>query len=219
MKHKNRQYFIDFDGTIVREDSLDLLFGRFANPKWLEYDQQWARGEIGSLEDLARSFATFEVTPSKLEHITSQLTGDVSFAEFIAWVAHIGASYNIISDGLDYIIEHFLSTQINLGQVRQFIISSRFIDGSVQFDSRQSSCPMLESCRGCALCKYLVTQDSDAEEKIYIGNGLSDRFGVLNCGIIYAKDSLAAHCSEAEINFYEYSSFADILRLEIARVG
>ncbi|EQD32500.1 phosphoserine phosphatase [mine drainage metagenome] len=51
------QVWIDFDGTISREDVLDELVSRFAsNDSWKLVEERWRTGLIGSAECLRSEF-------------------------------------------------------------------------------------------------------------------------------------------------------------------
>jgi 2-hydroxy-3-keto-5-methylthiopentenyl-1-phosphate phosphatase len=43
-----------FDDTITLKDSTDLLLNRFADPCWLDIENEWLKGKIGSRECLER---------------------------------------------------------------------------------------------------------------------------------------------------------------------
>ena len=47
---KNLVVFSDFDGTITKEDTLNKFLRVYADKKWLEIEDKWLNGEIGSKE-------------------------------------------------------------------------------------------------------------------------------------------------------------------------
>ena len=48
------EVYCDFDGTITRGDTIDVLLERLAHPSWKEVEARWERGEIGSRECMAQ---------------------------------------------------------------------------------------------------------------------------------------------------------------------
>jgi 2-hydroxy-3-keto-5-methylthiopentenyl-1-phosphate phosphatase len=50
-------FAVDFDGTVSLTDTTDHLLDRFSGPEWLEVEQDWVAGRIGSRECLARQIA------------------------------------------------------------------------------------------------------------------------------------------------------------------
>ena len=49
--------FVDFDGTIVPLDATNELLGRYADAEWLEIEEEWQAGRIGSRECMERQVA------------------------------------------------------------------------------------------------------------------------------------------------------------------
>jgi hypothetical protein len=74
-------------------------------------------------------------------------------------------------------------------------------------------------CRhGCATCKAAVIRRLSRGQRpvVFIGDGLSDRFGVEESDVVFAKGSLLAHCRQTGIDCYAYETFADV-RKELSR--
>src|SRR5438876_1154800 len=44
--------FLDFDGTITRRDAIDAILDAYADPQWLDIEDAWKSGRIGSRECL-----------------------------------------------------------------------------------------------------------------------------------------------------------------------
>jgi 2-hydroxy-3-keto-5-methylthiopentenyl-1-phosphate phosphatase len=54
---------IDFDGTITMRDSSELVLRRFADERWLIYDDMMDRGEIGLEDCMKQQFALVHEPP------------------------------------------------------------------------------------------------------------------------------------------------------------
>jgi len=91
--------FIDFDGTIIKEDSLDILFKFFAKDDWIKKDKLWEKGKIGSYENLQFAFSTFKITKEKLDFIISKLNVREGFFDFINFLEEKSIKYFIVSEG------------------------------------------------------------------------------------------------------------------------
>ena len=208
-------YFIDFDGTITKQDSLDLLFEKYANDSWVVYDKKWENGEIGSLENLSYAFSSFNITQEKLDFIVDQLEIDNSFYNFLTYLDKNNYGYIILSEGIDYIIRTTLlknapkSFELKLlNDLR--ICSNHFGNNKVSFNT-WDNCDNINSCKVCSNCKYIITQEIKSKEKIYIGDGLSDRFGILNCDLIYAKGKLIDYCKKNKINHIKFTILRELI--------
>jgi len=125
----------------------------------------------------------------------------------------------IISEGIDYIIKSTLiknapkGFKLNLLNSLQ-ICSNHLGDNKIYFKNNGNYCNNLNSCKICSNCKYMITQQIESKEKIYIGDGLSDRFGIKNCDFIYAKNKLANFCNEQNIAYKEFHKFKNIYENE-----
>lgn len=210
-------YFIDFDGTITKQDSLDLLFEKFASKEWRDYDKMWENGEIGSLKNLTFAFSTFDITKNKLDFIVDLIEVDTSLYDFLIWLNKNNYGYMIISEGIDYIIKNVLlknaPKDFNLDLLNNLNISSnKFSRNTIIFANKKSNdCNCISDCNICSNCKYNITKNIQAKEKIYIGDGLSDRFGILNCDLIYAKKKLSKYCIENNIEFKKQINFDSLM--------
>jgi 2-hydroxy-3-keto-5-methylthiopentenyl-1-phosphate phosphatase len=47
---------------------------------------------------------------------------------------------------------------------------------------------------------------------IFVGDGLSDKYAVARADLVFAKDTLAAHCDEQAISYTPYDNLAAIAR-------
>ena len=75
----NCHVFVDFDGTIAPVDTTDLLLERFADPKWLEIEEEWKSGRIGSRECLVRQIDLVRAAPEELDDFVSRIDIDPGF--------------------------------------------------------------------------------------------------------------------------------------------
>jgi len=175
--------FIDFDGTIIKEDSLDILFKFFAKDDWIKKDKLWEKGKIGSYENLQFAFSTFKITKEKLDFIISKLNVREGFFDFINFLEEKSIKYFIVSEGIDYIIKKVTNISSNN------IISNKFINNKIVFQKNFSNCKYLDKCKKCAFCKVNFIKQFN-NFKIYIGNGLSDRFAIKEVNLIFATSKL-----------------------------
>ena len=75
----NSHVYIDFDGTIMKCDTTDFLFERFALPEWRAVEEAWAAGNIGSRECMATQVGLLRATPDDLPSHTP-LRGEMPHA-------------------------------------------------------------------------------------------------------------------------------------------
>ena len=58
---------LDFDGTISKVDTTDMLLERFAAPAWRDIEEEWKAGRIGSRECMVRQIDLVRATPAEMD--------------------------------------------------------------------------------------------------------------------------------------------------------
>ena len=91
----------DFDGTITRTDVIDTILQRFADPSWEAIEDQWLKGEIGSRECLSRQLSLVRALPAELLAYFDTVEIDPDFPDFVDLVIGLGASIEVVSDGIE----------------------------------------------------------------------------------------------------------------------
>ena len=109
----NLHFFLDFDGTITKEDVVDMTLGRFASSKWRTIEKEWVAGRIGSRECLSRQMALVQAPRKLYEEFLEQVHVDPYFAGFLGTAHRLGVPVTIVSDGFDFIIRRVLKKALN----------------------------------------------------------------------------------------------------------
>ncbi|OIO37086.1 MAG: hypothetical protein AUJ72_05200 [Candidatus Omnitrophica bacterium CG1_02_46_14] len=207
------QFFIDFDGTISKNDAVDLILERFASGEWKKVEQEWVAGKIGSRECLTRQMALVSASQKELTHLISQIEVDPHFVSFLKTAKDLNIPVTIVSDGFRFVIEGILNRILNNseGLVNSLPIFSNELEwhgGRIQvLFPKGSVCE-----HGCANCKARVidAQRKPKQRIIFIGDGLSDRFAAMASDLTFAKHKLLKFCEENSITHKRYSSFKEI---------
>ncbi|MDZ7291034.1 MAG: MtnX-like HAD-IB family phosphatase [candidate division KSB1 bacterium] len=201
--------FSDFDGTIAQNDVGDLLFKVYGD--WQECEkaiQQWLRDEISSRECLEREAATARFTQEQLDNFCDAQLLTPGFLEFAEFCRQQHFPLIVLSDGLDYYIQRILwryglDLPVYANRL-EFFGSDRI---SVGFPYLAKSCGRCGNCKG-----YHIRRLAKPEEKIvYIGDGYSDRCGIQEAEIIFAKGDLAKWCDEHTIKYFCFENFENVL--------
>ena len=73
----------DFDGTITKIDTLSKFLEDYAEPKWLDIENDWRDGKFGSQECLTKQFALVpHLTPDLIEKFLDTMEIDDGFVPF-----------------------------------------------------------------------------------------------------------------------------------------
>ena len=95
----------DFDGTITKTDTLSKFLEDYADPKWLDIENDWREGKFGSQECLVKQFALVpNLTPELIDNFLDTMEIDEGFIPFALRAKKNGIPIVILSDGLDYFI-------------------------------------------------------------------------------------------------------------------
>lgn len=205
--------FCDFDGTIARIDTVDLLLARLAPPSWRELEEQWVRGEIGARQCMAEQVALVRGGWTAVRRLLDEVGIDPDFAPFASWCRAHGIRLAIVSDGLDRVIAHLLARE---GIVVDAVWASQLVEeprGRLSLRFPQAALPT--HC-GAEVCKCGLFPESDsAPHRVLIGDGRSDFCAASRADTVFAFSTLAVHCRQNDVPFVPFAGFDDV-RLWIA---
>jgi 2-hydroxy-3-keto-5-methylthiopentenyl-1-phosphate phosphatase len=211
--------FVDFDGTISRQDVGNGLFRRFGGAACDALVARYHAGEIGARECFrgeAAAMGRFSV--ADMDRWIDLQEIDESFGAFAAFCAEAGMELAIVSDGLDYYIRRILAPR-GLGGIRLYANALSFEDlredgtarAQIAFPHADAEC----GCSGSCKRNIVLTTTADDEILCYVGEGFSDRCPATFADIVFARDALQTYCQEQNISYFPYTSFADVA----ARMG
>jgi len=202
----------DFDGTIVLNDVLDELFAHYAGSEYRQLVSQWDEGQIDTPEALEKLFSLMHATPADLERYFDSMRIEPTFPHFLRFCRERGYDFHVLSDGLTWYIERILN-RYDLGSIPIFanIVSFDGSEAHFSYPWRNEDC---EPCGGvCGTCKrdIVLSFKMKGARVIYIGDGISDRYGAMEADLVFAKGRLREHLLAAEHPFIPFRDFNDII--------
>ncbi len=210
--------FVDFDGTITRQDVGDAFFVEFGGEVCSEYVAEYKANGISAKELFRKEVDAIGLLDERkaVEWFHKQPI-DESFARFVDFCRQRDIEFHVVSDGLDYYIREIL--QHNRLEDISFFANHLEIQSGENGLARVSiSFPYDDAeCTRCACCKrnIMLTTCSEDDIIVYIGEGYSDRCPARYADIIFAKEDLQKFCQQENISYFLYSSFDDVVqRLE-----
>lgn len=212
--------FIDFDGTITRQDVGDALFVRFGGKKCLDYINEYRNEKISAVDCFySECNECIDIDKNKLNEFLDAQEIDSSFIEFYSFCKRNDIMPFILSDGMDYYLDRILKNH-GITEIPFFTnhLELAPLNGSLKVSFKPSFPFTDETCDRCACCKrnHMLTLSAEDDIIIYIGEGYSDRCPVHYADIVFAKDELQTYCQQQNVSYFEYRGFADITkRLEI----
>lgn len=202
----------DFDGTIAHADTNRIILERFADPAWLDLEDAWLRGELGSRHCIEGQFALVQASYDDIVGALDDISIDPYFPEFCRFCRLHGIPVIIASDGMDVSISRILSQSMDC-TVPVYCNQLVFTDGgrvSVRFPHANPACRSSSGACKCGIVQRHLPKDS---MKLLVGDGRSD-FCVARCvDLVLAKDALLDHCKREGLPHMEYRDFADVLEV------
>ena len=189
--------YCDFDGTITKEDSVNKFLSLFADEKWLEVEDRWISGEIGSKQCL------FEQA-NILQNYIDSIEIDDYFISFYNFLKKHNYELVILSDGFDLFIKKTLA-RYNLTDIKYFANNLTVKNNKLKINFNNGN-PGCENSSGTCKCSKITVKDF-----YYIGDGLSDACVSRKATKLFAKKNLKKYCDEQKIGYINFETFEEIL--------
>ena len=208
MRKSDLTIFCDFDGTISSLDVSDVLLEKLADPKWLEIEAAWLRGEIGSGECMRKQFRLIRGGWKACEKVAQAVQIDPTFRSFASWCRESGIKLFVVSEGADQVIYSILHRE---GIVVDGIWANELHEtenGNIRLKK-----PCFNSVKGCksGVCKCSVLKRVGGKSfRVVIGDGMSDHCWADKADLLFAKSKLLKVCREEGISCLPFESFTEI---------
>lgn len=198
---------VDFDGTIVPGDVTDHIMSSFADPQWLELEDEWQAGRMGSRQCLGAQVELLRATPDDIDRAVGERSIDPAFPAFVGLCASRNIPVTIVSDGFDIAIECMLKRyDIDLPYFANHIEYLGDKRWRLSFPHRNEAC---RTEAGNCKCRRLAGRP---HRTIVIGDGRSDFCAAGNADYVLAKSSLIQHCQAANLPHWPIGGFADVVQ-------
>ena len=207
--------FVDFDGTIARQDVGNAFFRKYVGRE--RYDEMLREylGERISAQECFRRGVQAIGTLNR-EEAAAFIRGheiDPFFKDFMDFCDGRKIELHVVSDGLDFYINEIFAAN-NIAGVSVFSNTLECVPIDDGQDCRlRIAFPHADTeCTRCACCKrnILLTHAGEDDLIAYVGEGYSDRCPAQNADFVFARDTLQTFCQKENISYYLYHSFHDV---------
>lgn len=196
--------FVDFDGTVTSEETLEGILKRFTDPEeYARGEKKFRDGQIGLPELLTYAFST--IPWSRMEEIREYVRSvkiRPGFDALLDTAEAMGIPVVIISGGLRTYVEDIIEPY------RDKLLDVYSIDADCQ-DGHIRLLPEFRSDREL-MNKTSVMKRYDYRESICIGDGYTDIIMAMASDIVFARDVLAAYLTKEKRPFYSWNDFFDV---------
>jgi 2,3-diketo-5-methylthio-1-phosphopentane phosphatase len=208
--------FIDFDGTITRDDVGNLFFRTFGGPGCDDLVGRYRAGGLSAAGLFrAEAAAVGALDLDAFRDFLNERETDPGFPRLLEFCRGRGIDLCVVSDGLDLIIAAVLE---RLGCADVPRVSNRLVlegGGPTGRSPLRLEFPHSDAvCDRCACCKrnVLLMRSADEDVIVYVGDGYSDRCPAQYADLVFAKGDLQTHCREQNISYLLYRSLDDVQR-------
>jgi 2-hydroxy-3-keto-5-methylthiopentenyl-1-phosphate phosphatase len=203
------QVFCDFDGTIAKVDTTDLVLTRLADPAWEDLEDQWKRGQITAAECMRGQIALIGGGDDALDAVLDSVELVEGFADLVAWCQASAVPLTVVSDGVDYFIARILDRH-GLGYLP--VVANRMVGDAVAGRRLEQPWSRAGCAAGSGVCKCQVasTEARADDVMVFIGDGRSDFCVSGRADLLFARDKLAAYARSRAMPHHEFSDFHTI---------
>ena len=197
---------LDFDDTIVLENTARLLFERFGNDSWDQAGKDYDAGKL-SVEQ-ANAAALRDVTATHEElmaFVRESVTIRPGFLELLDWCHWNEWLPVVVSNGFDFYVDAVLDAA-GLDRLARHA-------GRTRFDYRWLVTYL--SPRGVELqegfkLSYAAAFKAVGDFVAYVGDGASDVEAAKLAPVVFARDTLLARLAGVHPRLYPFETFDDV---------
>ncbi len=203
---------IDFDGSISKKDSNDLLVEKHLNNRVAEISSR--EEDLNFMEFFTMLFNEINITEEEyLEFILNEVELEKGFYDFYKKAKSYDIPMAVVSGGFENGILPFLK-KYGIDDIDVYANRLNFDGDNVTIDYYHNldDCCDIGSCGNCKVIHY-ERYKKDRDKVIFIGDGITDRAVAGKAEIVFAKDGLLKYCNKNNIECIEWEDFDDISRI------
>lgn len=205
-------FIFDFDGTIVRKDTTDLILEIPNKDQIWQIEEKWQNGEITSYQCMkAQARFLKGITKKEIhQHLKQHSYLDKKFSKLVHFLKTNKIYPVLLSEGYDLSIKFYgVQKQIKDIYCSHLITDNGTLTGKLTV-SNEKTWNYNEKCIGCCICKVdflrkLSTQ-YNITKSFAVGDGRSDA-----CLFKYVDTSFSLNSKYKAT--YQVKDFSDVLRI------
>ena len=211
MIDKQFKIFLDFDGTITKNDVGEEIFRKFLDENIVKKIVDDLLTDKISSRECWESLCESALITDNNEFDNFILSQEIepTLHHFVEYCENNTFQLFVLSDGFDYYIEKILKRE-NLSHLKVF--GNKLIlndEGKLM-----PSFPYYNAdCRSSANCKrnHIIENSGEDDYTVFIGDGNSDIDAIQYVDFIFAKDDLLKYCEVQRITYFPFKTFDDVI--------
>lgn len=200
---------LDFDDTIVLENTARLVFEKFAAPTWRDFEASYHAGRLSVEQFNAAALGTVEASADELKEFSaSAVTPRAGLLELLDWAHWNDWLVTVISNGFDFYVDALLDG-IGADRVARHA-------GRTRFDYRWRVTYL--SPRGIALedgfkLSYAAAFQNSGDFVAYVGDGASDVPAARLAQAVFARDTLLSRLTGEHARLRPFETFHEVVEV------
>ncbi|MFO8086089.1 MAG: HAD-IB family phosphatase [Desulfobacterales bacterium] len=198
-----RIVFCDFDGTITEKESLDQVFRKFAPETWKPQKEDLVAGKITVREAVARTINSIESSDyAAILDYTLSFSIRPGFESLLDFLDSQNVPVVVVSGGIRGMVETGLGELKN----RVHAIFAADVDTTGKWLRTESA----YEGKTELVDKVRIMGFYEAEEKVAIGDGITDFNMASAADLVFARSGLARFLDQNNIPYQFWTDFFDI---------
>ncbi len=197
---------LDFDDTIVLDNTARQIHERFAAPGWLALGERKARGELTVEQYNAATLDLVEATREEMmEFVVSVARPRAGFGELLDWAHWNGWMAAVVSNGYDFYVDAVLD-HLGFDRIARHA-------GRTSKDYRWRV--RYYSPRGVVLedgfkVSYVAAFRAAGDFVVYVGDGESDVEAAKLAPVVFGRSTLLERLDGRHERLYAFETFGDV---------
>jgi 2,3-diketo-5-methylthio-1-phosphopentane phosphatase len=206
------EVWIDFDGTLTRQDVVDSLVRGFcATDEWRKLEDAWQCGRIGSRDCLSGQFGLVRIGEEDLDAFLASVSLDPGASHLLNLLERRDVPTTILSDGIDWFIDYILRAHdLQPPPMRSNTLVRAGTSWRLVCPHFSSACPVAAAHCKCSSMERLGTP---GRWRIYIGDGRSDVCAARKAHLRFAKGTLAENLEDEGLEYVPFTTLHDVCRV------
>jgi len=198
---------LDFDDTVVLDNTARQIFERFAAPAWRDFEAAYHRGEL-SVEQFNRAALDLVEAPEdELRAFVREVARPrEGLMELVDWAHWHGWLTIVVSNGLDLYVDTVLR-DLGLDRVARHCGRARFV---YRWRLTYLSPRGVELQDGFKL-SYAAAFKQAGDFVVYAGDGASDVEAARLAPVVFARGTLWERLTDEHPHIYGFETFHDVV--------
>jgi 2-hydroxy-3-keto-5-methylthiopentenyl-1-phosphate phosphatase len=197
---------IDFDDTLVLDNTMAQIMQRFAGAAWGDVAERYRRGEISVEQQNAEGLDLVEAEPDEIRQFVREVARPrPGILELNDWAQWNGWLVTIVSNGFDLYVDPVLD-DLGLDRVTRHCGRTR---KEYRWRVRYYSPRGVEVQSGFKLA-YAASFENAGDFVVYIGDGSSDVDAARLAPVVFARDTLWERLKDQHPRIYAFETFHDV---------